>query len=249
MHTSRSGGRLFLCGLLAAACGGGAGARARDGGPLTDAPAHMDSTAVVDAPRAAADGGDPRWPDAGALPPPEWAALAVGGRGSCPPTASCGGAIAGAWDVAGGCFEVDVEGALAACPGATVTRREGRGRGRVVFGADALGHRVAQAVVEVAFVVPAPCLAAVSCDAIAGAVAPLVTEARCGLAAGGHCACEAMLRVELDQRAAYRVDGDAIVAVGTDRRWAFCVDGDRLRYWDTSPSGPLEPGRVELRRR
>ncbi|MGE3635747.1 MAG: hypothetical protein AB7P00_37930, partial [Sandaracinaceae bacterium] len=190
----------------------------------------------------------PMWPGSG-LPPPEWVALSVGAAGSCPAFTPCGGDVVGAWDVSAGCFEVDVETAIASCPGATVTRREGRGRGRVLFEAGGLAHRVAQSEVEVDTLIPALCAAFVSCASIEATMRMAATEARCTTSAAGDCQCTATIRTSIDDTDAYTTAGDEIVSVSSGKRWEYCVTGDQLVYRDSSPAGPREPGTVDLTRR
>lgn len=194
------------------------------------------------------DAGPPDWPDGGGVSDPEWVDLTVGEPGDCEALVPCGGDVRGVWDVTGGCFELEIESAIADCPGAAVTRREGRGRGRVVFG-DAFAHRVADAVVEVGVMLPAICAAFVSCDTIESLIAPRVTEASCETDAAGNCVCLARSVTHIDDMDLYSVEDTHIVSTTSGKRWEFCIDGDGLRYHDVSPSGTLEPGIVELGRR
>ncbi len=186
---------------------------------------------------------------AGGLSDPDWTTLTVGPAGSCPDLAPCGGDVVGTWDLAGGCFEVDVESAISSCPGAMVTRREGRGRGRVVFGADGRAHRVASSEVEVDVFIPALCASVVSCATIESAMTAYATEASCTPTAAGACDCTARLLTTIDDRDGYTVEGDEIVSATLGRRWEYCIEGDSLCYRDVSATEPREPGTVELARR
>jgi len=190
------------------------------------------------------------WPDSGSeLPPPEWAALTVGPAGSCDALTPCGGDVVGTWDVSGGCFEVDIESAISMCPGAMVTRREGRGRGRVVFRSDGFAHRVADAEVEADLFVPEICARFYSCAMIEAAMASFVTSASCTTEMTGDCNCTARQVTHIDDADAYTIEGNEIVSSTSGKRWQYCIEGDVLRYQDTSPSGPMEPGIPELTRR
>lgn len=243
--------------MVAVGCGdddgpGDAGRDASSASDAGDAGAGRDAAAVdggssdAGSPDTGAPDADVPWPDAGGLPAPDWAPLTVGPAGSCPEFVPCGGDVVGVWDVSGGCFEVDIESAISRCPGAMVTRREGRGRGRVVFGADGIAHRVAVSEVEADVFFPALCAAVFSCEMLEAAMASLVTEASCGTTPTGDCECTAVQRTTIDDTDAYRVEGDEIV--GTTKRWEFCIAGDTLTYRDSSPSGTREPGVVELSR-
>ncbi|MEI8257208.1 MAG: hypothetical protein WCJ30_16160 [Deltaproteobacteria bacterium] len=193
--------------------------------------------------------GVPTWPDAGSLAPPEWVPLTIGPIGTCTALSPCGGDIVGTWDTGGGCFEIDLESVLAPCPGAVVTRRVGRGRGRVVFGADGIGHRVADAEAEVDFYVPAICASYYSCAMIQSASAALVTEATCTTGPTGDCSCVARQINHFDQADFYTTASNEIVSRSSGKHWEYCVGGDTLTYRDTSPSGAREPGTIVLRRR
>ena len=129
-----------------------------------------------------------------------------------------------------------------------VTRREGRARGRVEFGADGNAHRVAEGEVEADVMIPAICAAVVSCPMIETAMRAYVTEASCVARPTGDCECTAITRTSIDHRDAYRIEGNEIVSVSSGKRWEYCVEGDALRYRDTSPSEPREPGVIELGR-
>ena len=186
--------------------------------------------------------------DAGALGLPEWAPLDVLEPGSCDELAPCGGEVHGSWDVAGGCFEIAIEEQLSRCPGAEVTRREGQARGRVVFD-DTYAHRVAQARVEVDIFFPAICARYYSCDMLEAAMAASASEAACDTEATGDCRCTTRYITEIDDRDLYTTESNEIVSTTSGKRWAYCIAGDALRYEDTSPAGPREPGIVTLTRR
>ena len=229
--------------------GGEVDAGAADAGGGSDAGGGMD--AATDAGSMSDAGADATvmWPDAGTLPAPEWADLTVGPAGSCPGFTPCGGDIVGVWDLNGGCFEVDIESSISACPGAMVTRRVGRGRGRVVFRADGTAHRVAESVVEADTFFPAVCTAFYSCDMLQSAMRMLVTEATCTEDSAGDCNCTSRLITSIDDTDTYTIEGNEIVGGFSGKRWEYCIAGDRLDYRDSSPSGPLEPGDIELLRR
>ncbi len=265
----RSRGLFFpiLVSLLAAGCGGGGGtsrdagagtdAAPSDGG-ATDAPPTPDGGSPGDG--GAPDGGDPSdggdpfgdagdpFGDGGALGTPEWVELTVGPPGTCDALVPCGGDVRGTWDVSGGCFEIDVDGALSECPGAMATRYEGQGRGRVVFD-ETVAHRVAQSRVEIDVFFPAICATYYSCDMLETALAAAAGDATCTTETSGACRCTARHRTEIDDTDFYTVEGDEIVSTTSGKRWAFCIEGDALRYEDTSPTGPREPGTVHLARR
>ncbi len=235
----------------AADAGGGTDAAPEDAGLDAAAPDAGWDAAIGDAglDAAAPDAGpEPEWPDPGLGAPP-WATLTVGEPGTCDPLVACGGDVVGSWDVSGGCFEVALEERVSMCPGAMVSRREGRGRGRVVFGADGVAHRVAEAIVEVELFVPAICAAFVSCPMIESMIRPGVTEASCPMDAMGNCNCTARQRTLIDDTDFYTVEGNEIVSTTSGKRWEYCIAGDELRYRDTSPTGTREPGIVELTRR
>lgn len=185
------------------------------------------------------------FPDSG-LPDPAWVDLDVVAAGECPEFTACGGDIVGVWDTSGGCFEVDIESAISRCPGARVTERSGRGRGRVIFGADGNAHRVAESQVAASVFVPAACTAFVSCESIEDLMRAQASSATCTSAPGGDCNCDATYDFALDETSPYGTEGNEITAPG--KRWEYCVDGETLTYQDTSPSGTREPGTVELTR-
>ncbi|MBX3271473.1 MAG: hypothetical protein KF729_14495 [Sandaracinaceae bacterium] len=259
--------RRMWCLAFAAAMGCGGETTDVDAGTARDAGDGMDAgaedagfDASVDAgfDASASDAGsdaampdagpEPEWPEPG-LGSPAWATLTVGEPGTCTPLVACGGDVVGTWDVSGGCFEVALEERVSMCPGAMVSRREGRGRGRVVFGADGAARRVAEAIVEVEIFVPALCAAFVSCAMIESMIRPAVTEASCPVDAMGNCNCMARQRTLIDDTDLYTTEGDEIVSTTSGKRWEYCVEADGLRYQDTSPTGTREPGIVELTRR
>ncbi len=189
------------------------------------------------------------WPEGCGTPEPEWVDLTVGEPGTCDDFTACGGDIVGSWDVRGGCLEVAIMDALSDCPGADVTRREGRGRGCVTFGEDGFATRVADAIVEVDLFVPSSCAAFVSCASIESQIAATGVDVSCPVDDVGNCLCTTRVVSRIDNRDAYRTEGDEIVSTTGGKRWEYCVDGEDLTYVDTSPTGPREPGIVDLRRR
>ena len=240
-----AGAAASLAALSLAACGG-------SHSPSTEADAGgagpVDGASEVDAGRdLRPDAGTP-FGDAGPLGLPEWVPLEVGEPGTCDELEPCGGDVHGTWDVAGGCFEVAIEDTLSRCPGAEVTRREGEARGRVVFG-DTRAHRVAQARVEIDIFFPEICARYYSCDMLEAAMAAAATEAWCDTEPTGDCRCTARYVSEIDDRDLYTTESNEIVSTSSGKRWAYCIDGDTLRYEDTSPSEPREPGIVTLERR
>lgn len=268
MNTTR---RVLLL-LLAAAAFACGGESDPDAGAARDARAALDASApdasvpdasvpdgaVADAgirdsgaDAGPADSGPPdaglTWPDPG-RPAPDWVELTVGPAGSCPALTPCGGDIVGTWDLSGGCFEVDIESAIASCPGAMVTRREGRGRGRVRFESSGAAHRVAESVVETDLFFPAVCAAFFSCTMLEDAMRGVVDEASCVADSGSNCECTASLSTTIDDMDTYSTMADEIVGGFSGKRWEYCVDGEQLRYRDSSPTEPREPGTVTLRR-
>ncbi len=249
-------GSLLVAAIVAAACSGTpnpqdvAGTDASDDTTTPDV-ATMDSAAESGRGDADSGGGDSQsvWPDAGGITPPDWVPLTVGAAGSCRAFTACGGNVIGAWDVHGGCFEIDIESAVASCPGARVTMRTGRGRGRVVFGADGFAHRVADSEVDVSMVVPEICARFFSCAMLQGVLSRTFTQGACTTAANGDCNCTARQVTHIDHSDAYRVEANEIVSVSSGKRWEFCIQSNLLSYRDTSPTGPREPGTVELQRR
>ena len=211
----------------AAATDGGA---ARDGGPILPP----------------VDGGDP-FGDAGPLGTPAWVDLEVLTRGECTPVAACGGAVLGTWDVTGGCVAVPIEDAISECPGAAVTRRSGRGRGRVHFDG-AIARRVAQSEVVIEVRVPSLCASFVGgCPGIESLMRMQAPDSACATGAGGDCNCAVRQLTAIDDTDAYTTTATQIV--GSVKRWDYCISGDSLSYEDASPSGPREPGVIVLGRR
>jgi hypothetical protein len=198
------------------------------------------------------DAGDPFADDSG-LGDPAWVMVDVLTDGSaCAPLVACGGDVVGTWDVTGGCFELPIEESLSMCPGAAVTRRDGRARGRVTFDVGGLAHRVAQSEVEIEITVPSFCAAAVGgCAAIASAIRSSAPDSTCVTEASGDCRCAARQVTGIDDTDGYRLEGDQIVAVTAGRRWDYCIDGTTLTYRDVTPgaASTREPGIIELGRR
>jgi hypothetical protein len=200
----------------------------------------------VDASTDAAEGG-PSFPDPD-RGPPAWVELTVGPTGTCDELTPCGGDVVGTWDLEAGCFEDDVDAAFSRCPGATVTR-SGRARGRVVFGADAIGVRVAQSEVVMDIHFPALCASFFSCDELEAAIRPRVTRVDCEGGEGTDCTCHARLETTIDQRDRYRTEDNQIVSESSGKRWDYCVQDDTLTYRDADRSASREPGIIELERR
>ncbi len=223
--------------------------------PLDDA--YIADTAAADAPSGpdsgtilpTYDGGDP-FDDDGGLGDPAWVELDVLTDGTaCPPLDACGGDIEGTWDVTGGCFELPIEEELSRCPGAEITRREGRGRGRVTFDG-AFAHRVAQSEVLVELLVPALCVGFVSCPMIEDLIQMSAPDSACVLEASGDCRCAARQVYAIDDSDGYTTMSDQIVSATLGRRWDYCVDGTSMRYEDVTPGSTMrEPGIIELGRR
>lgn len=199
---------------------------------------------------AASDGSNP-FADAGALGEPAWVPITVLTAGTCPAITACGGNIVGTWDVSAACIEVPIEQALALCPGAMITRREGRARGRVTFGATPMvARRVAQSEATVESFVPQACAQAVGgCMGLQALLQRGAPTATCAAGAMGGCDCRATASFTIDDGDAYRTEGNEIVSATSGKRWEYCVEGEGLRYRDTSPSGMREPGSISLRRR
>lgn len=189
--------------------------------------------------------------DAGALGEPAWVPITVLTAGSCPAISACGGNIVGTWDVSSACIEVPLEQALSLCPGAMITRREGRARGRVTFGASPMvARRVAQSEATVESFVPAACAQAVGgCMGLQSLLQRGAPTATCAAGAMGGCDCRATAAFTIDDGDAYRTEVNEIVSATSGKRWEYCVEGESLRYRDTSPSGMREPGSISLRRR
>jgi hypothetical protein len=194
------------------------------------------------------DAGDP-FGDAGTLGTPPWVPLDVRVDGSsCATLVACGGDLDGAWDVAGGCVEVPVPMDLMRCPGAAITRGEGRTRGRVFF-MDGFSRRTAQWEVEVEFFVPGFCASFVGgCAGIQSAVQMSTPDARC-IEDAGDCRCAVRQLQSFDEAGSYTIEGNQIVAETTGKRWDYCIEGDSMRYQDVSETGTREAGIIELGRR
>jgi len=235
-----------------AGSGGDAGVDASgaiDGGGGADAEPGADAGGSMDASASDAGVADAHidWPDGGGISDPAWVDLTVGPVGSCPGFTPCGGDVVGTWDLNGGCFEIDIESAIARCPGARVTRR-GRGRGRVVF-EDSSAHRVAESIVEADTFFPMVCTAFYSCAMLETAMAGLWTEAHCTSMPSGDCNCTARQITFIDDVDLYSIAGNEIVGGVSGKRWEYCIAGSRFDYRDSSPTGTREPGDIELVRR
>lgn len=192
------------------------------------------------------DGGNP-FGDAGALGDPAWVPLTVLTDGShCAPLDACGGDVTGTWDVAGGCFEVNLS-AIDRCPTA-VASASGQARGRVTFDG-AIARRVAQSEVDVQVYVPAICARFVpgGCAAIQTQIQMATPDAACVTQTDMSCLCQARQLTVIDDTDAYTTTPTQIV--GSVKRWDYCIAGDALRYEDATPSGPREPGIIALMRR
>lgn len=114
------------------------GAAPADSGVVRDGAA-IDDTGVTPS-----DGGA-LFADAGPLGEPPWVAVTVLTSETCPTLTPCGGSVVGTWDVSGVCVEVPIADAVARCPGARITRADGRARGRVTFEASPMvARRIAQ---------------------------------------------------------------------------------------------------------
>ncbi len=227
-----------------------------DAAAPSDAPSSLDAPSLSDGGAAATDSGSILPPfdvgspfaDGGTLGDPEWVDLDVLTDGShCTPLVPCGGDLLGTWDVTGGCFELPIESSLSMCPGARITRREGRARGRVTFDGTR-GVRVAQSVVTVAMSIPAVCASYVGgCGAIEALVQRQAPDSTCLAQADGSCQCEARQGYAIDDGDAYRIEGNEFVSATTGHRWAYCVDGTSMRYEDvTRAPATREPGIIEL---
>jgi hypothetical protein len=213
--------------------------------PITDG-----SAPSTDASPPITDASGP-FADAGPLGAPEWVPVTVLTNTTCPTLNPCGGDIAGTWDVSGVCIEIPLGTALAACPGAMITRADGRARGRVVFStAPSIARRVAESEARVDLLVPAVCAAAAGgCAALQSLLVRAAPGATCVAAASGDCQCTAQQRYTIDDGDAYTTMSNQIVSTTSNKRWDYCVEGTTLRYRDQSPSGAREPGVVSLRRR
>jgi hypothetical protein len=197
------------------------------------------------------DGGNP-FGDAGALGEPAWADVDVHYDGTeCDALVPCGGDVVGTWDVTGGCFELpNIETMIALCPGATITTRTARARGRVSFDGT-FARRLAQSEVEIEVFVPAICASfAGGCDGIETQVQMRVPDSACVASAAGDCTCAARQIGVIDDADAYTIEGNEIVSSTGAKRWAYCISGTAgsrsLSYEDVSPSGTREPGIIEL---
>jgi|LNFM01.1.fsa_nt_gb hypothetical protein len=199
---------------------------------------------------AAGDAANP-FADAGALGEPAWVPITVLTSGTCPVLNPCGGAIVGTWDVSGACIEVPIASAVAMCPGAMITRSDGRARGRVVFGsAPMVARRVAQFEAQVDVFVPALCATvAGGCSVIERGFVAVNPMSSCVPTPSGDCRCTSRSSSSIDDSDGYRTESNEIVSSTIGKRWAYCVADGSLRYRDTSPSGAREPGTVTLRRR
>lgn len=189
------------------------------------------------------------WPTGCGSPAPAWADLTVVEPGECPAFTACGGDIVGAWDLSGGCFEIAVNDAISSCPGAMVTRRAGRGRGCVDFGADGIAHRVAESEVNIDVFVPAICASFVSCSMIESQLRTRGLDASCPADASGNCDCTTSLVTRIDDTDGYTTSGNEIIGTASGKHWGYCVAGTQMNYQDTSTSGTLEPGTIELTKR
>jgi hypothetical protein len=139
--------------------------------------------------------------------------------------------------------------ALSACPGASVLRSTGRGRGRVTF-ERGFARRIAQWETEVELRVPAVCAAFVGgCAGIEATVRASTPDAACATEATGDCRCAARRNGGFSDADAYTTTATQIVSGTGGRRWDYCITGDRLRYRDASAAEPREPGQIELVRR
>jgi hypothetical protein len=237
--------RPLLVLLVVSACAPAAVSSLQDGSapgdsvaaPDVSAPAVDAPVAPADRPGATTDLGDPPWVD-----------VDLRTRGSCPALNACGGDVRGTWDVAGVCLEVPIEGALAQCPGARVTRRGGRARGRVTFG-ERLALRRAEWSAEVQVLIPAVCASFVGgCPGIQAAVRGVAPDTTCAATAAGDCDCTARQAGGLNDGDGYTTEGAQIVSATLMRRWDYCIEGDALRYRDVSAREPREPGVITLRR-
>lgn len=244
---------------LAAGCAPASVSALIDAGAPSDTPAvdagAMDVPAAQDVPATPADAGLLPPSDLGAFPrdsglgDPPWVPVDVRTMMACEPLMACGGDVVGTWDVSGGCIEVPLGEALGRCPGARVTRAEGRARGRVTF-TGAVAIRAAQWSAEVEVFVPALCASFVGgCAGIQAAMRAVSPTAVCAAEGIGDCRCAARQTGELSDGDGYTTSRDQIVSATLQRRWDYCVRGARLRYRDASPTGPREPGIIELTRR
>lgn len=216
-----------------------------DTGPVGDSGAPGDSGSPGDS--GASRDSAVAFPDGGAGDPP-WVEMTLGPAGTCDAFSSCPGEIVGIWETSGVCFEDDFEDTISRCPGAAVTGRTGRARGRVVFGADGFAIRAAESEVEYEIFYPALCAAVFSCAMVEAAIAPFVDTVSCPVDGTGDCTCTAALRTTIMDRDAYRTELGQIISVTSGKRWDYCVAGETLTYRDTDTSAAGEPGIVELTR-
>jgi hypothetical protein len=259
---------ILVCTLLCAACGsttsptdGGSNDSAAqpdsavstpdasmEVGSLPDASSYPDASSVPDA-TAVSDASNP-FADAGALGEPAWVPITVLTTGTCPTLTPCGGDVLGTWDVSGACIEVPIESALDACPGTMITGREGRARGRVTFTAmPNIARRVAQSEATVEAFVPQLCAMAVGgCAGLQSILQRGAPTATCAATESG-CNCTATAAYTIDDGDGYTIQGNEIVSSTLMKRWEYCIADTGLRYRDSSPSGPREPGTITLRRR
>lgn len=237
--------RSLLVLLVASACAPASVSTLQDAAAPGDARAALDVSApALDAPVANAD----RPAASTDLGEPPWVDVDLRTSGSCPALNRCGGEVLGTWEVSGVCLEVPIEGALAQCPGARVTRRSGRARGRVTFG-DRVALRRAEWSAEVQVLIPAVCAAFVGgCPGIQAAVRNVAPDTTCAATTLGDCECTARQAGGLNDADGYTTEGGQIVSATLMRRWDYCIDGDALRYRDVSAREPREPGVITLRR-
>jgi len=224
------------------------GSSGSDAATPTDGGSVADGATPSDDGGGASDGGTDPFADAGELPvcgsPPTFA-IDVVDPGECATFTPCGGDEVGIWDFAGGCIEVDLS-AVSACPGASVTRREGFGRGCVDFDG-AFGRRVGQATVEIETRIPPSFCTAGGCAVLQTQLRTNgVTGATCTDATDGGCDCVASATNDLEQASGYTIEGNTIVA--GSRRWDYCVEGGAMTYTDVTFGNP-EPGTYDLTKR
>lgn len=180
---------------------------------------------------------------------PPWVEVDVRTGGPCDPVTACGGEVEATWDVAGACIEVPLDETLMRCPGAMVTRRGGRARGRVTFG-PSIARRNAEWSAEVETLIPAVCASFVGgCPAIQTAARLAVPDTTCETLGSGDCRCTSRQSGGINDGDGYVTERGQIVSSSLGRRWDYCVQGELLRYRDVSATGPREPGTISLRRR
>lgn len=217
--------------------------------PDANPEASADAESIPDA-STTADAGNP-FPDAGPLGDPPWVPITVLTTGTCPVLTPCGGDVTGTWDVSGACIEVPIESALAACPGAMITRREGRGRGRVIFGTSPMiARRIAQSEAVVEMFVPALCATPLGgCPGLQTLLQRVNAAATCSPTPASDCNCSAGANFTINDTDTYSTMNNEITSASSSKRWAYCIAENTLRYRDTSPSEPREPGTISLTRR